>query len=150
MGSGRPQGVSFLTMLEGLLAAISLFSGLASLWLATAISDPEIILALQEVLPPEFMDSAFTIFAFLGILGLVHSGVNAILAYGFWKGRRWSWKLGLAFSMYSVAASLLTYIVVGEAVSTIFDVIFTLAISTLIIYNLTRPQMKQYFFGGSA
>lgn len=103
-------------------------------------------------------------FLILSLLILIFSIVSlSLVAYGFWKGLRWSWFLAIAFciimiiieiSMLVTFLSVNSFIPSHEYINRSFQLIQTLVtikfvanltIYGLIIFYLTRPGVKLYF-----
>ena len=85
----------------------------------------------------------------------------SLLAYGFWKGLKWSWFFAIAFCIVLVAlesVTLSTFLMNGYLVSPYPDEFFqmvrvmviarfvtVLTISGLVIFYLARPKARSYF-----
>jgi len=61
--------------------------------------------------------------------------VDLVIAYGLFKGSGWAWMLCLIFAVISIVFGILTFPV--GIIVIIFD--------ALIIYYLTRPNVKEFF-----
>jgi uncharacterized membrane protein (DUF2068 family) len=79
---------------------------------------------------------------FLAVAGAIIGGIlmvigiaNLVIAYGLFKGKNWAWMLCLIFTIISAVFGILAF-PAG---------IVTLLFNALIIYYLTRRNVKQYF-----
>jgi len=73
--------------------------------------------------------------AIIGAILMVIGIANLVIAYGLFKGRNWAWMLCLIFTIISAVFGILAF-PAG---------IITLLFNALIIYYLTRRNVKQYF-----
>jgi len=80
--------------------------------------------------------------AFFVVVGAIIGGilvligiVDLVIAYGLFKGSGWAWMLCLIFAVISIVFGILTFPV--GIIVIIFD--------ALIIYYLTRPNVKEFF-----
>ena len=116
---GRPTGVAILAILEAIAGVYYLAIGIsASIYLTLA--------RLSFGIPP--IDSRF-VGAVLIIIGLV----SLLLAWGLWTGKGWARMTALVFAILSIIASLIS----RHLIIIVIDII--------IIYYLTRPNVKQFF-----
>jgi uncharacterized membrane protein (DUF2068 family) len=92
------------------------------------------------------------VFQFGGILlsllfiGLLVSGsIYFVLAHGLWNGRRWAWTWTLISSIVSLIASVAS-MGIGILLFHLMGIgIVGIVIQVIIIYYLTRTQVKSYF-----
>jgi multisubunit Na+/H+ antiporter MnhG subunit len=126
----RPTGVTILAVLQVLGGLI--FFGLGVLLMAVAgliglagLTDTTVF--------PAFIGSA--IIGIIGIIMLVIGILGFAVAYGYWNGLGWSWTLGVAITVIGVIISI----------PSLPQGIIGLAIEALIIYYLTRSNVKSWF-----
>jgi phage FluMu protein Com len=100
---------------------------------------------------------------FILLLSIVLTVIFFMMAYGFWKGLRWSWFVAIGLlvillTIQIIAAPLGLLLFSRASLSDIFDTVFFFTIIRsivflvlyslifiLIIYYLTRPVVKTYF-----
>ena len=139
----RPLGITILAILAIIGALFSIIS------LISYIS----FLGFMDSLMPLFV----TIFMILVMLVLLPFYV--LLAYGFWKGLRWSWFLAIILILIGIIVHIVTVaftfsmlsdsMLFGDFgffyITTIVRVVVFLVIYGLILFYLTRPYVKRYF-----
>ena len=139
----RPAGVTILSILAIIGGLLSIFS------LTSYISFSA------------FLDLSFPLhyLMFLGIIGAFMAALFFLIAYGFWKGLRWSWFLAIilliiGFIMQIVTVSLVFFMLSMAPFSGTFDLFYSstiirvaisLVIYGVIIFYLTRSHVKTYF-----
>ena len=129
MQKHRPTGVTIIAALEILLGLVSLSGGLLVL-LAAGFAG---FVGLTFIAALALVASAVLL-----ILGLVALGVGV----GMWMGRGWAWTLGIVFSIIGALTALFT-LLLGSSGSVV-----GLLINLLILYYLTRPEVKGFFGKG--
>ena len=108
-----------------------------------------------------FMDSLIPLFVTISMIlvMLVLLLLCLLLAYGLWKGLRWSWFFALILVLIGVIVQIITvafnFSMLSDSMfyddfgffylTTISRVIFILVIYGLILFYLTRPHVKRYF-----
>ena len=121
----RPTGVTILAILEALGAIYFLFTGITE-FLGTATIRSLAYLGISHsvfTLIPRVIGTA------LLILGLV----SIVLAWGFWIGKGWVRMIALVFAILGIIINLMSFHVIG------------IIIDAVIVYYLTRPNVKQFF-----
>jgi len=138
----RPIGVTILAILEVLVGILALFGSLGMFALAALLNSADFMEQLNEMgqqIPQFLIDSGPMLFLILGVVLLVFAIVAFILAWGFLKGKKWAWWLGVIFSVLQIisgAFSLLTSGVSG---------ILSIAIPILILVYLMMASTKAWF-----
>jgi len=72
----RPMGVTILAILAIIGGLLSIYNLISYMSFAT------------------FFDSSFPLY-YLAIIGIIGIAISFLIAYGFWKGLRWSWFLAI-------------------------------------------------------
>lgn len=148
----RPDGITILAVLEGISGFYTLVTGIfliPVLFLLREISRPsssQLSIASQSSSSSTHVDFSILLIA-LGIIVVVLATLHFMLAYGFWKGRKWGWKLGIIFPIVGVIGSIIIYIVSSE-LEILVSVIPSIIIGLIIVFYLTRPHVKAYFGKG--
>lgn len=127
MGTGkRPTGITVLAILFGLAGLLSLIGAIGSI---AGLGLGSSIFTMGGIPGGA---------ALLGALGIVFGGISLVIAilqfaiaYGFWMGLKWSWWLALIVLIVEGLVGLLTIIAPIVAV--------------IVIYYLTRPNVKKWF-----
>ncbi|HRQ40579.1 MAG TPA: hypothetical protein PLD25_21910 [Chloroflexota bacterium] len=76
----------------------------------------------------------------LASLALVAGVINFVLAFGIWGVKGWAWTLTLVFQFIHIAREFLSYFLAGQYLGLI-----SLILSAIIIYYLTRPEIRKLF-----
>ncbi|MGA3297795.1 MAG: hypothetical protein ABSD41_10125 [Candidatus Bathyarchaeia archaeon] len=121
----RPTGVTILAILEALGAIYFLFIGVTE-FLGTATIRSLAYFGISHgvfTLIPRIIGTA------LLILGLV----SIVLAWGLWIGKGWVRMIALVFAILGIIINLMSFHVIG------------IIIDAVIVYYLTRPNVKQFF-----
>ena len=134
-GRNRPTGVT-------VIGALQILTGLGSLVLGFMLASTYAFLGSLMASGAEGVTFSAGFGGFLMVAGALIGGilivigiVNLFIAYGLFKGKSWAWILCLMFAVISVVFGVLTF-PVG---------IVTILFNALIIYYLTRRNVKTYF-----
>jgi hypothetical protein len=123
----RPTGVTVLAVLYILFALLLLGGG-------------GVLLSARSYLGTQVGSVIGTFGGVLGGVLIVAALIMFVISYGFLKGNEWSWWVAIIFlvlGLISEVASLFT----GQIGAGIIGII----ISAIIIYYLTRPNVKKWF-----
>jgi len=150
MGYGpRPTGVTILAVLAALLAVVFLIALFGSVLLLVLSNNTDLLNQLTSRGAPQWIvDNFRTIFAVLAIVFLVFMLVAAFLAWGFLKGSRWAWALGVTFMIVDLIATVVQAVAL-PGTDTVVGLAIRLVIPLLILYYLTLGRVKSFFFGPS-
>jgi hypothetical protein len=122
---GRPTGVTILAILEAIAGIYYLVTGVGD-FLAAAI----IRSLVSPGIPYNIMPMIPRVLGVgLSIIGLV----SIVLAWGLWTGKGWARMVALVFAIIAIILSLISFHIIG------------LVISAIIVYYLTRPNIKEFF-----
>ena len=126
----RPFGVTILAVLHVLQAIFLFLVGLAVMTLGFLLSRMifRFPLLLRGLLPV------------IGGVLIVVALLDLVLAYGLWSGRGWAWILSLVLAALGILFSLISLVFRGGVGGAV-----TLIIDAIIIYYLTRPNVKAFF-----
>jgi len=125
LSSSRPMGVTILAILEALAGLYYLITGVGDFIAAAVIRSLMLAGMPSEIVPmlPRVVGSMLIIFGLLSLL----------LAWGLWVGKGWARMTALVFAIVAIILSILSFHLIG------------IIIDALIIYYLTRPNVKQFF-----
>ncbi len=148
MGYGpRPTGVTILAVLTALLAILFLITLLGSLALLAFSGNSQIIQSLRNAGAPQWIiDNIQTIGAVLTVVSLIFFVLAVLLAYGFTKGSRWAWGLGIVVMVLNIISTVVQFIAL-PGTSDVFGAAISIVIPLLIIFYLTTPRVKAFFYG---
>jgi hypothetical protein len=134
-GKNRPTGVTVMVVLQ-------ILTGLGSLGLGFMLASTYAFLGSLMASGAEGVTFSADFGGLLVVAGALLGGIlivigiaNLLIAYGLFKGKSWAWILCLMFAVISVVFGILTF-PVG---------IVTILFNALIIYYLTRRNVKVYF-----
>lgn len=122
---GRPTGVAVLAILEAVSGIYYLITGFGEFLSASIISTLARSGIPFDVIP--LLPRAIgTVLIFFGLVSL-------LLAWGLWTGKGWARMVALVFAILSIILSLVSFHLIG------------LIIDIILVYYLTRPNVKQFF-----
>jgi uncharacterized membrane protein (DUF2068 family) len=152
----RPTGVTVLGVLFVIAGAFALVGGIATLvaipFVANvnpnAIGNNELPFNGQQPLftPSEQTALAQASGSILTVLGavLIPLGIaSLVVAYGLFKGKRWAWYVAVALSIIGLAVNVIS--LVTSDVGAIAGALVGIAINAIVLYYLSRRNVKQYF-----
>jgi len=122
---GRPTGVAILAILEAFVGVYYLITGFGEFVAAAVIRS----LALSGITH----DVMTMIPRVLGTMLMIVGLLSILLAWGIWTGKGWARMVALVFAIVAIILSLISLHFVG------------LVIDVIIVYYLTRPNVKQFF-----
>ncbi len=122
---GRPTGVAILAILEAFVGVYYLITGFGEFVAAAVIRS----LALSGI----SHDVMAMIPRVLGTMLIIVGLLSILLAWGIWTGKGWARMVALVFAIVAIILSLISLHFVG------------LVIDVIIVYYLTRPNVKQFF-----
>jgi len=122
---GRPTGVAILAILEAFVGVYYLITGFGEFVAAAVIRS----LALSGITH----DVMAMIPRVLGTILMIVGLLSILLAWGIWTGKGWARMVALVFAIVAIILSLISLHFVG------------LVIDVIIVYYLTRPNVKQFF-----
>lgn len=135
----RPLGVTILAILEVLVGILMLISSLGMFALSAFIDDEEFLSQLGTEVPQWLLDSGPTFFIILGVVFLIFAIFTFLLAWGFLKGKKWAWWLGIILAVLQIISGVVSILTSG-----ISGIISTL-IPVLILIYLIQPSVKNWF-----
>jgi hypothetical protein len=134
-GKNRPTGVTVIGILQ-------ILAGLGSLGLGFFLATTYAFLGSLMASGSEGVTFSGGFGGFLMVAGAIIGGIlmvigiaNLVIAYGIFKGSGWAWMLCIVFAVISMFFGILTF-PVG---------IISILFNALIIYYLTRRNVKEYF-----
>jgi hypothetical protein len=134
----RPLGVTILAVLEVLGGLLFLLVALASFLLAFVLNISDFQQRYGVDIPQEILNLGSAFFAVVGVVLIIIAILSFILAWGFLKGKRWAWLLGVVLSVLEI---------IGGAVS-IFSAspsVLGLIIAVIVLVYLFLPSTKAWF-----
>jgi uncharacterized membrane protein HdeD (DUF308 family) len=97
-----------------------------------------ILLAIAGII--SFVSGLVLLIILIGIVFLALGIAYFVMAYGLWKGRSWAWTISLILSGIGIVMGIV-YIIQDPLGGGIINLI----INGVIIYYLTRPNVKAFF-----
>jgi hypothetical protein len=136
--------VTLLAILEILYGIVILLGGLALFVVAYLVGSQDFIDQLGPNVPQWLIDAGPALFGALGVVLVVMAIIAFLLAWGFLKGKRWAWVLGIIFMVLNILGSVIS--AVGSAsLSGIATLGFSLIIPVIILIYLLLPGTKAWF-----
>ena len=131
----KPAGVDFLGIVLLINGIFAFFTGLDSTGFAAFLASTlPVHTAIQA-----FVDATSGYLAVWGSLLVVLGVASFAVAFGLFGGKRWAWSGGMALAAIGIVIPVVN-IIIGYWPS-----IFTLLLSILIIYYLSRQEVRVYF-----
>ena len=131
----KPSGVDLLGMVMLINGMFAFFTGLDSLGFAAFLAT---LLPINTAVPG-FLGATAGFLAVWGSILFVLGIASFIVAFGLFGGKRWAWSGAMALAIIGIVIPIIN-ILAGYWPS-----IFTLLLSALIIYYLTRQEVRAYF-----
>jgi multisubunit Na+/H+ antiporter MnhG subunit len=142
--NNRPTGVTILAILQIIVAIVLLAGALGMFGVAALSGIEEVKDAIGEEVPEWFVDNAAVFFGAIGAIFLILAIIGFILGYGYLKGIGWTWTVGIIIAVLSIIGDILQTLGDRSAdalISAVIGIVFSL----IIIYYLTRPNVKAFF-----
>ncbi len=135
----RPIGVTILAILEVLGGILLLFGALGMFAIGAVINSQDLISQLGTDVPQWFLDLSPWVFVAIGAVMLIFAIVAFILAWGFLKGKKWAWILGVIFAVLQIISGVFSLFTSGASG------IISLVIPILILVYLMMASTKAWF-----
>ncbi len=135
----RPLGVTILAILEIIGGIFMLIAAFAMFAVGAVIDNQQFIDQLGTDVPQWFLDLGPTIFLGIGLVLLIMAIVAFILAWGFLKGKRWAWFLGVIFAVLNIISGVVS-LISGTPTG-----ILSIAIPVIILIYLMMASTKAWF-----
>jgi hypothetical protein len=133
----RPTGATVVAIIEAILAVFLFLGALALIGIGGLAGG--LIGSSGEPNAPG-IGAVVAGFGFIfGVILLVIGLLYAAISYGVWKGRSWSWMLGLVVSIIAIVFGVLG-LSGGISVSSIIS----LALPIAVVYFLMQPEVKRW------
>jgi len=128
----RPLGVTLLALLHVLQAILALTIGIV---LATVGA---YLMPFMGHMPRLARHPG--LFAVIGGVAIIVGVLYLLLSYGLWTGKGWAWTISMVLAILGIILSLVGLIVRGGV-----GAVITLILDAVIIYYLTRVNVKAFF-----
>lgn len=151
----RPTGVTILGILFVIAGAFTLLAGIATLVAIPFVANvnPSIIgnnelqfsgqqpLTLGE--QTTLAQGSGSILTALGAVLIPLGIASLVIAYGLFKGKRWSWTAAVVLSAMGVVINVISLVTANMGAIT--GALFGIAINAIVLYYLSRGNVRQYF-----
>jgi hypothetical protein len=138
-------GVTILAILDILYGILLLIGSLAFVAVAFLFGSQEFIDMLgQNNVPQWLIDAGSVFFGVLGVVLLVMAIIAFLLAWGFLKGKRWAWWLGVIFAVLNILGSIVSAVGTGT-LSGVATLGISILIPVIILIYLLLPTTKAWF-----
>jgi uncharacterized membrane protein (DUF2068 family) len=134
----RPTGATVISVIDGILAVLLLLVGVLLMVGGSLLggvvgnqADVENAAGLGAV----FAGVGIVFGVIVVLIGLLYLAI----AYGVWKGRSWSWMLGMIVSIIAIVFGVL-----GLAGGVSLSSIISLALPIIVVYFLMQPEVKRW------
>lgn len=135
----RPLGVTILAILEVLVGILMLMASLGMFGLSAIINDEELLSQLGTEVPQMLLDLGPMVLLIIGVVFLVFAILTFVLAWGFLKGKKWAWWLGIILAALQIISGVVSIFTSG------FSGIISTLIPVLILIYLIQPSVKNWF-----
>jgi hypothetical protein len=135
--TARPTGATVVAIIEAILAAFLFLGALALIGIGGLAGG--VIGSSNDPNAPG-VGALVAGFGFVfGIILLVIGLLYAAISYGVWKGRPWSWMLGVVVSIIAIVFGVL-----GLSGGISLSSIISLALPIAVVYFLMQPEVKRW------
>ena len=131
----KPPGVDLLGIIMLISGIFAFFSGVDSLYFASFLSS----LAPIQTAVPGVAEATAQFAATWGSIILILGIASFLVAYGLFYGKSWAWSGAVALSIIGIVIPIMN-VLVGYWPS-----IFTIFLSILVLYYLSRQEVRAYF-----
>ncbi len=141
----RPFGVTLLAILMIIGGVLSLIAAIGSFALSAVIDVQEIIEQLGPNFPEGIVEALPSFFGIVGIVFLIFAVLAFLIAYGYLKGRGWSWTLSVVLMGLSILFSVIGFVLSGITAAGLISMLIGIAIPAIILVYLFQPGVKAWF-----
>ena len=135
MQQEKPLGVDLLAIVMVISGIFAVFSGIDALYFASFLAS----VAPINTAVDGTLDAVAAYSAVWGSIILALGIGSFIVAYGVLHGRSWGWSGAVALAIIGIVIPIMNMI------AGYWPSIFTLILSGIVLYYLSRPQVKAYF-----
>jgi hypothetical protein len=135
---GRPTGATVISVIDGIIGVLAILAALLLMVGGSILGG--VVGSAADV------DNAAGVGAIFAGVGIVFGVIVLLIgllylavAYGVWKGRSWSWMLGMIVSIIAIVFGVLG-LSGGISVSSIIS----LALPIVVVYFLMQPEVKRW------
>ena len=153
----RPTGVTILGVLFVIAGAFTLLGGIATLLAIPFVSNvnPNVIgnnnelqfNGQQQLLTPSeqtaLAQGSGSILTVLGAVLIPLGIASLVVAYGLFKAKSWAWLVAVVLSIVGLVVNVIS--LVTSNMSAIAGALVGIAINAIVLYYLSRRNVKQYF-----
>ena len=141
----RPFGVTLLAILMIIGGILSLVAAFGSFALSAVINVQEIMDQIGQEIPQGIIEAIPAFFAVIGIVFLILAVIAFLIAYGYLKGRGWSWTLSVVLLVISIVLDFIGFAASGFNAAGLVGLIIGIAIPVIILVYLFQPRVKAWF-----
>lgn len=141
----RPFGVTLLAILEALAGIFFLLAAVGSFLLSAVIDVQEWIDRLGPEFPQGLIEAVPYFFGIMGIVLLILAILWFLVAYGYLKGRGWSWTLSVVLLVLSILFNVIGSVSTGLSASGLIGLFVGIAIPIIILVYLFQANVKAWF-----
>jgi hypothetical protein len=135
MQEEKPLGVDLLAIVMVISGIFAVFSGIDALYFASFLKS---VAPINTAVSGTF-GAVATYSAIWGSIILALGIGSFMVAYGLFHGRSWGWSGAVALAIIGIVIPIM------NMMAGYWPSIFTLILSIIVLYYLSRPQVKAYF-----
>ena len=135
MQQEKPLGVDLLAIVMVISGIFAVFSGIDALYFASFLKS---VAPINTAMYGTF-GAVATYSAVWGSIILALGIGSFMVAYGLFHGRSWGWSGAVALAIIGIVIPIM------NMMAGYWPSIFTLILSIIVLYYLSRPQVKAYF-----
>lgn len=141
----RPFGVTLLAILEVLAGIFFLLAAIGSFLLSAVIDVQEWIDQLGPNFPQGLIEAIPFFFGIMGIVFLILAILWFLIAYGYLKGRGWSWTLSVVLLVLSILFNVIGSVSTGFSASGLIGLFVGIAVPIIVLVYLFQSNVKAWF-----
>jgi hypothetical protein len=131
----RPMGATVISIIEGIIGVLALLAGLLFMIGMSVVGGLANSNANAQGLGGVFAGVGIVFGVIIILIGVLYLAI----AYGVWKGRSWSWMLGMIVSIIAIVFGVL-----GLSGGVSLTSIISLALPIVVVYFLWQPEVKRW------
>lgn len=133
--TGRPTGATVISVIDGIIGVLALLAGLLFMVGMSVVGGLANNSTDTQGLGGVFAGVGIVFGVIIILIGVLYLAI----AYGVWKGRGWSWMLGMVVSIIAIVFGVL-----GLSGGVSLGSLISLALPVVVVYFLWQPEVKRW------
>jgi hypothetical protein len=135
--TARPTGATVVSIIDGIIGVLALLAGLLFMVGMSVVGG---LAGSSDEVNAQGLGAVFAgVGIVFGVIIILIGLLYLAIAYGVWKGRGWSWMLGMVVSIIAIVFGVL-----GLSGGVSLGSIISLALPIIVVYFLWQPEVKRW------